>query len=83
MTTLHRSFIPAGRSSLIIARYDLKDAACTLDDLSAQESPEDYRVALGGYALRSSAKTEQVLVNFENTRGMSNDPASIFVRCSP
>lgn len=81
--TTHRPFIPAGRSSLIIPRYDLKNVACSLDDLSAQESPEDYRVAIGGYALRSGATTEQVLINFENSRGMSDDLASISVRCSP
>jgi hypothetical protein len=50
----------------------MKDIPCSLDDLSAQESPEDYHLALGTYALRSTAKAEQVLVNFENSRGMPN-----------
>jgi len=81
--TTHRPLIPAGRSSLIIPRYDLKNVACSLDDLSAQESPEDYRVVIGGYALRSGATTEQVLINFENSRGMSDDLASVSERCSP
>lgn len=81
--TTHRPFIPAGSSSLIIPRYDLKNVVCSLDDLSAQEFPEDYRVAIGGYALRSGATTEQVLINFENSRGMSDNLASISVRFSP
>ncbi|CEJ54056.1 hypothetical protein PMG11_00381 [Penicillium brasilianum] len=66
--TLHRFFVPAGKSSLIIARCDLKGFACPLDDLSEQESPEDYHLALGGYALKSSTKIEQILVNFETPR---------------
>lgn len=81
--TTHRPFIPAGRSSLIIPRYDVKNVACSLDDLSTQDTPEDYRVAIGGYALRSGAATEQVLINFENSRGKSYYLASILMRCSP
>lgn len=81
MITLNRFFVPVGRSSLIIARCDMKDIPCSLDDLSAQEFPEDYKLALGPYALQSTAKAEQVLVNFENPRGMSNVLVSTLVKC--
>jgi hypothetical protein len=82
MTTLNRFFVPVGRSSFIIARCDMKDIPCSLDDLSAQESPEDYHLALGAYALKSTAKAEQVLVNFENSRGMFNVRISTLIICS-
>lgn len=82
MITLNRFWVPVGRSSLIIARCDMKDIPCALNDLSAQESPEDYKLALGEYALKSTAKAEQVLVNFEKSRGMSNVLVSTLVTCS-
>ncbi|KAJ5157043.1 uncharacterized protein N7482_008143 [Penicillium canariense] len=65
MILSERIFVPAGKCSLILARCDMKDLVCPLNDLSAQENPEDFKLALGAYALKSSSKAEQVLVNFE------------------
>lgn len=82
MITLHRLFVPTGKSSLTIARCDVKGLACSLDDLAGQESPEDYHLALGSYALKSSTKIEQILVNFETPRGTSTILAPEFVKYS-
>lgn len=56
----------------------MKGTACDL----GQESPEDHHLALGAYALKSSDKIEQVLVNFESPRGMSTFLARRLVKYS-
>lgn len=66
-----------GWSSLIIGRCDIKGTACLLDDLAKQGYPEDYHLALGAHALKTSDKIEQILVNFESPRGMSISMTSI------
>lgn len=54
---------------LIIARCDVKGSTCSLDDLATREDREDYRLALGTFALKSNPGAQQVLVNFDNAQG--------------
>ena len=60
----------------------MKGTVAPLGELSGQESPEDYHLALGAYALKSSDKIEQVLVNFESPRGMFFFQGYRLVKCS-
>lgn len=80
---IERSVAPIGKTSLIIARCDVKGSICSLDDLAAREDREDYQLALGTFALKSNPGAQQVLVNFDNAQGAVMILASIDTRNSP
>lgn len=69
MRPIGRFVAPVGTSSLIIARCDNKHSVCLVDDLDSLEDKGSFHLILGNYALKSSPKSQQILVNFEKSQG--------------
>lgn len=67
---IERFVTPAGESSLIIARCDVKGSACLLDDLPTRDDKEEFQLSVDAYALKSTPGAQQILVNFENAQGV-------------
>lgn len=65
-----RFVTPAGESSLIIARCDVKGSTCLLDDLATRDDKDEFQLSVDQYAFKSSPETQQILVHFENARGV-------------
>lgn len=76
---IERFVTPAGEASLIIARCDTKGSTCLLDDLATRDDKEEFQLSVNQYALKSTPGAQQILVNFEDARGVLS---SLETRCT-
>lgn len=64
-----RFFVPVGEASLIIGCCNERGTVCPVSDLETRDDKDDFKLALGSFALKSGPKHQQVLVNFETVHG--------------